>query len=66
MKKVTLFALLALFTLSSCSFEGYQGCPAYSGQNKRTKHGIKAQGTICEAQHEETSVVDLEIKGRLR
>lgn len=43
MKKFTLIAITALVTLSSCSFEGYQGCPAYSGQNKTTKHGLKAQ-----------------------
>lgn len=43
MKKVILLSLLAMVILSSCSFEGYQGCPAYSGQNKTTKHGLKAQ-----------------------
>lgn len=40
---MTLFAAVALVALSSCSFEVYQGCPAYSGQNKSTKHGQKAQ-----------------------
>jgi hypothetical protein len=43
MKKVTLFTIIALVTLSSCTFQGYMGCPAYSGQNKTTKHGLKAQ-----------------------
>ncbi|MFZ6009841.1 MAG: hypothetical protein ACOYXT_05780 [Bacteroidota bacterium] len=43
MKKVILFCIVAMVALSSCSFETYNGCPAYSHQNKKTKHGHKAQ-----------------------
>jgi hypothetical protein len=42
MKKFTILCFAALVGLSSCSFETFQ-CPAYSHQNKRTKHGHKAQ-----------------------
>ncbi|MEO7990167.1 MAG: hypothetical protein ABI663_11530 [Chryseolinea sp.] len=43
MKKIILIAFAALTTLSSCSFESYSSCPAYSSSHKITKHGAKAQ-----------------------
>jgi hypothetical protein len=44
MKKFLFLALVALIAvMSSCSFESYSGCPAYSHHNKTTKHGQKAQ-----------------------
>lgn len=44
--KTILLALVSflMISLASCSFETVStGCPAYSHQNKMTRHGSKAQ-----------------------
>lgn len=57
MKKMTLIALVALISLSSCSFESYMGCPAYSAQNKMTKYGHKAQGKYAKRNTKRHSLI---------
>jgi hypothetical protein len=48
MKKITLILFAALTLLmSSCGLDTYRGCPAYSTQNKITKHGQRAQAKFA-------------------